>query len=204
MARKKWTPQTEVTDSLLKFREKRKWQLSYRRYVLEGAKSESYAPYFGLDIQTLRQWFEIQFTGDLNWENFGKAWQFDHLVPIAYFDFANEEDLRLCWNFINIRASRLDEENNRSDRIDLLAVRPYFQNLYNKTGYSLCLKMVEKIESIERANMEDHFAIESFITTHKASLENMAQFNHEEFNSLNQGSTVEDILLEREILKKFG
>ena len=62
MARKAWTPQTEITDSLIRFREKRKWQLSYRRYVLEKAPSEAYAPYFGLDIETLRQWFEAQFT----------------------------------------------------------------------------------------------------------------------------------------------
>jgi hypothetical protein len=104
MPRKKWTPQTEVTESLIRFREKRKWQLGYRRYVLERSPSESYAPYFGLDIETLRKWFELQFTDELTWDNFGKAWQFDHIIPATYFDYSNENDLQLCWSFINIRS----------------------------------------------------------------------------------------------------
>jgi hypothetical protein len=204
MARKKWTAQTEVTESLVRFREKRKWQLSYRRYVLERAPSEAYAPYFGLDIETLRKWFELQFTPDLHWDNFGKAWQFDHIIPATYFDYSNEADLVLCWNFINIRVEKLDLNKNRGHRIDLLAVRPYFQDLYNKTGFSLCQKMLEKIATIEISNIVSHPAIENFIIDNKGLLENIAGFDHEEFNSLNKGATAADILLEREILRKFG
>jgi hypothetical protein len=204
MARKRWTPQEEITDALLRFREKRKWQVAYRRYVLERSPSESYAPYFGLDIETLRQWFELQFTDELNWDNFGKAWQFEHIIPATNFDYSNENDLVLCWNFINIRVEKLSSDKTHSDRIDPLAVRPYFQDLYNKTGYSLCLKMLEKIETIEIANIESHPAIENFIINNRSLLENIAVFDHAEFNSLNQGSSVADILLEREILRKFG
>ena len=204
MVRKRWTPQTEVTESLIRFREKRKWQLSYRRYVLEKAPSESYAPYFGLDIETLRKWFELQFTSELSWENFGKAWQFDHIVPAVYFDYSIESDLILCWNFINIRVEKLELNKNRGSRIDLLAVRPYFQDLYNKTGYSICQKMLDKIATIEVSNIASHPTIENFIIDNKGFLENIAELGHEEFNSLNKGTTVEEILLEREILRKFG
>jgi len=204
MARKRWTPQTEVTESLIHFREKRKWQLSYRRYVLEKAPSESYARYFGLDIETLRNWFELQFTPGLNWENFGKAWQFSHIIPTTYFDYSNEADLVLCWSFINICVEKLDEDKTKGNRIDLLAVKPYFQDLYTKTNYSLCQKMLEKIAAIESSNMESHPAIEGFITTNKSLLESILGFDQEEFNSLNKGTTAEEVLLEREILRKFG
>ena len=204
MARKAWTPQTEITDSLIRFREKRKWQLSYRRYVLEKAPSEAYAPYFGLDIETLRQWFEAQFTEELNWDNFGKAWQFDHIVPTTYFDYSNEDDLKLCWSFINIRVEKLLLNKNRGNRIDLLAVRPYFQDLYDKTGYSLCPKMLQKINSIEVSNIESRPSTENFIIEKKALLEHITGFTNDEFNLLNQGMTADQILLEREILRKFG
>lgn len=204
MARKAWTPQTEITDSLIRFREKRKWQVSYRRYVLERAPSEAYAQYFGLDIETLRNWFEIQFTDELNWDNFGKAWQFDHIVPTTYFDYSDEADLFLCWSFINIRVEKLSVNKNRNDRIDLLAVRPYFEDLYHKTGFHLCVKMLEKIATIEASNIESHPAIEAFIITNKSLLEHISGFDQEEFNSLNKGVSAEDILLEREILRKFG
>lgn len=204
MTRKRWTPQEEVTDSLLKFREKRKWQLAYRRYVLEGSPSEAYAPYFGLDAKTLRNWFELQFTEDLNWENFGSRWQFDHIVPAAYFDYSNEEDLRLCWSFINLRVERIDQNKNRGSRVDVISVKPYFQSLYNKTGFSLCLKMIEKIESIEISSIESHTSIESFIIENKVWLEQISTLTNEEFGRYNAGMAISDILLEREILKKFS
>lgn len=204
MARKRWTPQEEVTDSLLRFREKRKWQLAYRRYVIEGAPSEVYAPYFGLDAKNLRKWFETQFADDLNWESFGSKWQFDHIVPATYFDYANEEDLRLCWSFINLRVERIEQNKNRGNRIDIISVRPYFQALYNKTGFSLCLKMLQKIETLEISHIESNEAIEQFIVENKSWLEQIADLTPDEFSKYNGGMSLSDILLEREIIKKFS
>ena len=204
MERKKWTPKEEVTDALLKFREKRKWQLALRRYILEKKPAAAYAPYFGMDVNGFREWIELQFTPDLRWDNFANAWQFDHIVPVTYFDFNNEEDLKLCWNFINIRVEKLELNKNRGNRIDVLAVKPYFQDLYNKTGYNFCLKMIEKLSQIEVSNIESHPAIENYIINKKQHLENIATLTQAEFEKFNQGISLNDILLEREILRRFG
>src|SRR4030095_7188418 len=101
MARKRWTPVEESSPSLEKFREKKKWQINLRRYVINKSPCPQYAPYFGLDISNLRKWFELQFSPEMSWDNFGKAWQFEHIIPAAYFDFSNDEELKLCWSFIN-------------------------------------------------------------------------------------------------------
>ena len=204
MKRKKWTAQTEVTDSLLKFREKRKWQLSLRRYILEKKPSEAYASYFGLDIENYRKWIELQFTEEIHWDNFGSAWQFDHIVPVTYFDFSKEEDLKLCWNFINIRIEKVELNKNRGNRIDVLAAKPYFEKLYNNTGYSLCQDMIEKISTIEVSNIISEPYLENFIIDNKEYLEMLASLNNDEFNKLNQGMSLKDVLLEREIFRKFG
>lgn len=204
MQRKKWTPRVEVDEAALKFREKRKWQLALRRYVLEKNISAGYAFYFGLSIEQFRSWIELQFTPALNWDNFGSAWQFDHIVPLAYFDFSNEEDLILCWNFVNIRVARLEQNKPVPARIDLVAVKTYFNSLYSKTSYSLCLRMIEKIEKIESSAMLNEPAIEQFIMVNKTQIEMAATFNKEEFNRLNTGNSIDDIILEREILKRFG
>ena len=103
MARKKWVPQSEITPALLKFREKRKWQIALRRYVLEKQACVLYAPYFGLDIISIRKWFEMQSPVGLGWDDFAKNWQFEHIVSVAYFDFGLAELLTLCWTFTNIR-----------------------------------------------------------------------------------------------------
>lgn len=204
MARKKWTPQFDITEPLLKFREKRKWQLALRRYVLEKNISAGYAFYFGLSIEQFRMWIEIQFVEELNWENFGSAWQFDHILPVAYFDFSVEDDLILCWNFINIRVARIELNKTNGNRIDIVAARPYFEALYAKTGFSLCLKMIKKISKIEFSNIISEPAIEDFIIKNGEQLQIASSLNKEEFNQLNKGMSLKDILLEREIIKKFG
>jgi len=204
MERKKWTPKVEITEPLLKFREKRKWQLALRRYVLEKNISASYAYYFGLSIEQFRNWIEIQFTEGINWGNFGSAWQFDHIVPVAYFDFSLEEDLILCWNFSNIRVEVIDLNKNKGNRIDIISIKLYFQGLYNKTGFSLCLKMIDKISRIEVSNIVGEPAIEDFIITNKEQIDMASALSKEEFNRLNTGNTLKEIFLEREIIKKFG
>lgn len=204
MARKKWTPKEEITDSLLRFREKRKWQLAFRRYVIERNLSESYAPFFGLDIETYRKWIEVQFSDGISWDNFGDAWQFDHIVPVTYFDFENEDELRLCWSFINIRVEYIGRDKSQTNKIDVLVVKPYFETLFRNTGFPLCLAMIEKISRIENTCSFSDPTLEHFIIENKKRLEQLAGLSEQELSRLNKGMSLEDILLEQEILRKFG
>ena len=204
MARKKWTPREEVTDSLLLFREKRKWQIALRRYVIEQKPVAFYPPYFGLDIINFRKWIELQFDEDTNWGNFSVAWQFDHTVPVAYFDFAKDTDLRLCWNFINIRLEKVSSNKNRGHRIDVLGSKAYFKKIHRETQYPICLEMIEKIDRIEIAEIKSTKAMEKFILENLKFLEITASFSDYEFSRLNQGLSVNEIINERELLKKMS
>ena len=38
----------------------------------------------------------------LDYSNFGTEWSLDHIVPVNAFDLSNEEQLLLCYNYINI------------------------------------------------------------------------------------------------------
>lgn len=204
MQRKKWTAKEVVTESYLKFKEKRKWQLALRRYILEKNPSRFYAPYFGVGIEDFRKWIEIQFSEDQHWENFAVTWQFDHIVPVAYFDFDSEDDLKLCWNFINIKVASSDLSKNQESKIDILAVKTYFETLYGHTGYYFCNKMVNKIESIQLSSHFSFPAIENFILSNKEKLDKMASFDGTDFYNLNKGTSYKDILIEKDIFKKFS
>jgi len=203
MKRKKWTPKEDVTEAVLKFREKRKWQIALRRYILEKNPCTSYAPYFGLDILRFRKWIELQFDQDSNWENFGSVWQFEHIIPVIYFDFKEDDDLKLCWNFINIRVERI-VNNDRGNPVDVLAAKSYFKELFNNTGYLVCLKMLEKITMLEFSQVYSNKILETFIKDNIDYVQTLATFTSYEFSKLNQGESFSDILLEKEILKKFG
>lgn len=194
----------ETPESLLKKREKRKWQIALRRYVVQKAQNGAYARYFGLDIEIFREWIAIQFKDGLSWDNFAEKWQFDHIVPVAYFDFNNEEDLLLCWNFINIRVEKIEHNKARGNRIDVMGVRTYFEDLYDRTKYPFCLRMLQKIKVIEVNNIESNEELEAFIINNQLYFEQIALFDQADFQRLNQGASISTVLAEKEIVKKFG
>lgn len=204
MPRKKQTSITEITPALLKFREKRKWQINYRRYVVEQSPCPYYAPYFGLDINNLRKWFEYQFNNDLNWGNFGKSWQFAHIIPVTYFDFSNEEDLKMCWNFINIRVEKIQLNRERGNRLDVLNAKNYFKELFEKTQFPICSKLLLKIDEIEVSDFVSTEAQQQFIKEHSQYLDLIKEYSTFEFELLNSGRSIDEVKKEVDFYKNIG
>jgi hypothetical protein len=203
MNRKKWEAKTEITPAVLKFREKRKWQIALRRYVLERKLCKEYAPYFALDIENMRQWFQYQFDADLNWDSFAVAWQFDHIIPVTYFDFSEEQELKLCWNFTNLRVEKLQNNKDRGNRLDILAAKSYFKELYEKTNYSTCLSLLQKIDKIDLSEFVTTTAQQQFIKDHWDYLTTITNYTAYEFNLLNSGKSIEEVNKERSFFKNL-
>lgn len=204
MPRKKWTAQTDETDALLKSREKRKWQIAFRRYVVEGNLSVNYAPYFGLDVKTIRNWFELQFTGDMDWANFGTHWQFEHLVPVIYFDFSNEEDLHLCWNFVNILAVPSKTTKEGSVKGDLYLAYQHLERLHQSSGYPVCKSLLAKIEAIQQSEQINIDRLTDFLQSNNDYLTLLQGFSSYEFELLNSGRDVESVKREAEMIRNLG
>ena len=204
MERKRWTPKTEITEELLLFREKRKWQIALRRYAFEKNASSFYAPYFGLDIPYFRKWLELQFDEEMNWNNFSQSWQFDHIVPLGYFSFKEEKDLRLCWNFTNIRAEKLEKGAKSTQTGSILAAKAHFVALWEATNYSICRKMIERIEVVEEQQKTISEALRGFLLNNKERIDLLATLTQAEYASLHKGTELRQILEEREFLKKYG
>lgn len=202
MARKKWQAKTEVTPELIKFREKRKWQINLRRYVIERSPCPYYAPYFGLDIENIRKWFEYQFTKDLTWENFAKNWQFEHIIPVTYFDQSLEEELRLCWNFTNLRVEPFQFNKDRGNRIDVLGAKSYFDGLYLQTGYPITKALRDKITRIELSELSSSEPQQKFLSEHKEYLAQIENYSILEYELLNHGRSPEEVNKEIAFLQK--
>ena len=199
-SRKKWTP-SEPTGPVLVTREKKKWQIALRRYILEKQPSTRYAPYFGIDVERFRNWIALQFEPDLNWDNFGTRWQLEHVLPSQYFQLEKEEERRLCWNFINIRVERISETGGIQPGV--LGAIPYFTQLLEMTGSEICSSLLQKINLItgSAGNLDEHIA---FLISQKEELKQLANFSEDEMLRLNQGESLDSIIKEKEILKKFG
>lgn len=185
------------------FNEKRKWQIALRRYVLEKNKSSQYAPYFGLPIDMFRNWIELQFDESLNWDNFSTAWQFDHIVPIALFDLKEEEELKLCWSFINIRVENILHNKTKGNRADMHEIKRYFEKLHQKTHFPLCLLMIDKLNKLNVLELTASQKQQIFLLENKTYLETVSTFGTYEFTQLNQGDKIEDVLEQKNQLKQF-
>jgi hypothetical protein len=200
MARKKWTPISEATAAISKVREKKKWQIALRRYVLEQKPCLEYAPYFGIDIKGFREWISLQFQEGNNWDNFGSKWQFDHIVPMHFFDFEKEHECRLCWNFVNIRVGETGSTHRKTPE----QLVEYFRELFEKTGYSVCREISQHIENQTNKHSLLSSEAAAFIAQNRSRLETLKGFSPEHYYDLNKGVSLESILLEISILNKYG
>lgn len=194
----------ELTASKQKQNDKRKWQIALRRYILNGHVASQYAAYFGLDFKNLRRWIEMQFTAELSWSNYGKEWQLDHIIPVTYFDFKNEDDLKLCWNFTNIRVEANQKNKERGNRVDVLMAKSYFQEIYDETGYSVCKKLLDRIAAIEKANIISTEAQRQFIKEHIDYLVHIEDFSNYEFELLNSGRSIKEVMKEAALIRGLG
>ena len=43
-------------------------------------KNDTTMNYIGCNIQYLREWFEYNFTKEMNWDNYGSYWSIDHII----------------------------------------------------------------------------------------------------------------------------
>ena len=201
MTRKRWEARTEITPELLAFREKRKWQINLRRYVIEKSPCPQYAPYFGLDIENIREWFACQFTAGISWENFGTGWQFEHVIPVIYFDHTLEDELKLCWNFINIRVATIHGGKNQAP-LEILGAKTYFGDLYKETGFPMAKLLTEKLNRIEQSQEQHPEMQKQFLLKHKDYLENIREYSVFEFELLNHGRSIAEIEKELSFLQK--
>lgn len=68
----------------------------------EGRKWESLV---GYSLPELQKHLEKQFDDKMNWENYGKYWHIDHIIPQSMFKFDSYEDeeFKLCWSLNNLQ-----------------------------------------------------------------------------------------------------
>lgn len=64
----------------------------------------------------------------MTWENYGKYWQIDHILPVSGFDFSNERNKFICFNWTNLQPLTSKENNFKKDK---LMPHYYFNNIVN-------------------------------------------------------------------------
>lgn len=86
--------------------------------VLRTYKSESSSYLIGCTKRELMSWLEYQFDDNMSWDNYGKYWHVDHVIPISFFDITKKEEQLVCFNWKNLRPLEKGENVSKFNTVD--------------------------------------------------------------------------------------
>jgi hypothetical protein len=72
----------------------------------------------GCSIEHLKLHIRVQFREGMNWENYGKVWHIDHIIPCARFNLVDPEQQLICFNWKNLQPLFVDENMKKHARLD--------------------------------------------------------------------------------------
>lgn len=148
---------------------KRRIAMALRRYVVEKLPSKPHQVYFGCSQNFLRAFIRTQFVDGESWQGFGQRWKIGHVLAPGYFDMKREDELRLCWNWANLRVARNGEEKRilsadealrvLSDRAELFpenrCIGEMIVRAYGLQGKSMTDNKMEMMELRNRYGAEE-------------------------------------------------
>lgn len=138
-----------------------------KRRIGEYLKSNSIRAksIIGCSPKELIEYITKQFTVEMNWNNYGKIWEIDHIIPCAAFDSNKKQHLQWCWNYKNLRPLLRKNNGNKSDYISGESVRTFKSNgqidkLNNIVGQELeKLGITTKEEFLKSLNSQNTIII---------------------------------------------
>ena len=72
----------------------------------------------GCSHSFFQRWFLYQLHGNMTVENYGSVWHIDHCLAIASFNLLDENEMKKCFNWINLRPMYVKDNIIEGDKID--------------------------------------------------------------------------------------
>ncbi len=74
---------------------------SLLKNLKRGSKKSKSLVYLGCDIEYWKKHLEKLFDDNMNWENYGKYWDIDHIKPLSSFNLSNQDEINEAFNYKN-------------------------------------------------------------------------------------------------------
>ena len=109
-------------------KERRKYDIEYKitenlktkiHNVLSKKSRPSSELLIGCNYNILVEFLEYQFDSSMNWDNYGKIWHIDHVLPIKKFNLIDIKNQKICFNWKNLQPLLKHENQSKSDNIIL-------------------------------------------------------------------------------------
>ena len=106
--------------------------ISLRSRVSSCLKSgREFPELIGCSISFLREWIEynLKFTPELTWQNYGTVWHYDHVIPCKHFNMLEESHKKYCFNWRNLTPMEKYANQSKSNKIDYKQISTHNQRL---------------------------------------------------------------------------
>jgi hypothetical protein len=108
-----------------KIKDRRKTDMTFRISEVYRSKfnraikrsNEKSTKFLGCTKEHLLKWLESQFDNNITWDNYGKFWHIDHIIPISFFDLKKENEQKICFNWKNLQPLEGKENLSKSNKI---------------------------------------------------------------------------------------
>ena len=90
------------------------------RHLIKHAgsiKKDSTLVYVGCSTVELRLYLESLMESWMSWENYGTHWEIDHIIPCSAFDHTDDNQVKQCWHYANLRPLSIFENRSKHAKI---------------------------------------------------------------------------------------
>jgi hypothetical protein len=114
------------TDPVFKFLNT---QRSKIRQALKKRKTNHTIEYLGCTAEEFYDWMYFQFDENFTFENHGKEWHIDHVIPISHFNLENIDEQYQCLNWRNTMPLSVQENLSKNNKIIQSQLQRHYQTL---------------------------------------------------------------------------
>ena len=118
--RNKWTRNERKNNEQYRIRKNLNRNLHHVLNNIGKRKNASILTYIGCSIEYLQE--HLNSTKKPNW---GDDLHIDHIIPKTSFDHTNEQEIKKCWNWRNLRYLPAEENMSKKDKLDMDLVKSY-------------------------------------------------------------------------------
>lgn len=99
--KKQWAIIRRAVNPLFRIKNNLRRRLSH---ALKGnLKADKTLNLLGCDIYYFKRYLENKFILGMTWENYGKEWHIDHIIPCSKFDLSKQEEQKKCFHYLNMQ-----------------------------------------------------------------------------------------------------
>ena len=104
--------------------------------------------YLGTTSEIFKSWIEFNFEENMNFENHGKYWHVDHVIPVSKFNINKEEDVLKCFNWINLSPLTKIDNLTKSNNIEKEQILTHIKKLkeFNSLNNNIFNREIEEYE----------------------------------------------------------